>query len=536
MPPRTKLAIPTNAPLPHNHRLPSVSRHVFKTLSKLSRPSLLDLALDWLEETNIHNCAPYILAPNAEEEEGEDAPYLPGRSLEEVREIYSDLQARKGSKREVIDRIIEGDWRHGLTLFQVAMAETRYIIDRPTSQRWTALRLTKLKTSSTDKTTSVTDDNSRSTLPRFHVSTFLNSLQHELAPVTKAHYYLTRPTSTLPLTFLRILIHDSPYNTQRSVYATHPTNQPFSRSLFFAFPHGSPYIYISQPTLGGTSTTTATESTSLRSVIIDAVPKALSRPHARYKLEPTSLSTKSLHALLDMRGPDGKGSAQGGWGIFTDLDEVGSALDYRDERAKEREKKRKAVLEAEEEGKENEGATDGSLRKRNLPILGRQPSPRAKRRKLVAEGRFGKSGMPEDGKGIERFDVRLDDPFPVISAKGDVEEAAKASERNESRSGHDEAATKKKGRKARPSMLDKSVTEVDEDTGQTDLTITQDGEWTPDVRLSFQGAHVFAGIRQLVEKGVIDGKRMPGWMTGEASVSIGVVRDGRIRIQGNGLV
>jgi central kinetochore subunit Mis15/CHL4 len=53
--------------------------------------------------------------------------------------------------------------------------------------------------------------------------------------------------------------------------------------------------------------------------------------------------------------------------------------------------------------------------------------------------------------------------------------------------------------------------------------------WRPFVRLTFHGSHVFAGIRQLVESGIIDGERMPGWMTGEEGVTIGAVRNGRIR-------
>ena len=48
-------------------------------------------------------------------------------------------------------------------------------------------------------------------------------------------------------------------------------------------------------------------------------------------------------------------------------------------------------------------------------------------------------------------------------------------------------------------------------------------------RIAFTGTHVFAGIRQLVEEGIIDGEKMPGWMTGEAAVTIGAVREGRIR-------
>ncbi|GJD01903.1 CHL4 family chromosome segregation [Colletotrichum higginsianum] len=60
--------------------------------------------------------------------------------------------------------------------------------------------------------------------------------------------------------------------------------------------------------------------------------------------------------------------------------------------------------------------------------------------------------------------------------------------------------------------------------------------WAPNVKLTFHGSHVFAGMRQLVENGIIDGERMPGWLTGEEGVTVGAVRHGRIRgHKGSGL-
>ena len=520
MAPRSKLAIPTGAPLPHTHRLPPASRDVFKTLLRLSRPSLINLALDWLKDTNTPYCNPFLQA-YADEQDDENAPYLPAQSIEDLRELYEELQARRGSKREIIDRIVEGDWRHGLTLYQLAMAETRYLIDYPTAQRWTALHFSKLKAgTSGDASLSYVNNNSIATLPRFHAPTFLTNLQREISPITKAHYHLTRPSDpSLPLTFLRIYIHDSPYNTQRSLQTTSKASSS-SRSLFLAFPDGAPYIYISLTT--SSSPTSANETQCLRKVIIDAVPKALSRPQERYKLEPTSLSTKSLPALLQMRGKDGTNCAQGGWGIFADLDKCGSVLDYRGEEEK-KEGKRKQGAEDEEESKESLG---GAVQQKKT-LIGTQESPGAKRRKLVAEGRFGTSALPDDGKGIERLDVRLDDPFPFVPAQPAVEAAAAVRARKSSLQERSTTSESNKGsRKAHASLLDKPTAE-DHDVDE----IVDNEEWTPDVRLSFQGSHVFAGLRQLVENGVIDGRRMPGWMTGEASVSIGVIRDGRIRLK-----
>ncbi|KAL9095711.1 MAG: hypothetical protein Q9165_002143 [Trypethelium subeluteriae] len=532
MAPRSRLAIPTNAPLPHTHRLPPASRDVLKTLLRLSRPSLINLALEWLRDANRPFCTPFLQAYTDDQEE-ENAPYLSAHSIEELTEIYEELQVRKGTKREVVDRIVEGDWRHGLTLYQLAMAEAQYLFDHPTAQRWTALRLSKLKPStSQDTTLSHTENTPTAILPRFHAPTFLNNLQREISPIVKAHYHLTRPSDpSLPLTFLRIYIHDSPYNTQRSLQSTSNKASPASRTLFLAFPDGAPYIYVSHTS--SSASTSTNESHSLRKAIIDAVPKALSRTQERYKLEPTSLSTKSLPALLQMRGKDGMNCAQGGWGIFADLEACGSVLDFRRDEERREERTRRKLEEGHGEDEDKENRVEGEAQQRKRSFLGPQESPDAKRRKLVAEGRFGNSGLPDDGTGIERLDVRLDDPFPVVPVEAGAEAGAAASGRRPLRQEPSTTAgSNQVGRKLRPSLLDKSAREEDQ---SADGTLDKD-EWIPDVRLSFQGSHVFAGLRQLVEKGVIDGKRMPGWMTGEASVSIGVVTDGRIRVKADGLV
>jgi len=36
------------------------------------------------------------------------------------------------------------------------------------------------------------------------------------------------------------------------------------------------------------------------------------------------------------------------------------------------------------------------------------------------------------------------------------------------------------------------------------------GGWRPDVRVTFHGQQVFAGIREHVEAGIVDGEKMPG--------------------------
>lgn len=110
---RPRVALPSTTALAHGDRLPVDSALVSRTLYRLSRSALLMLAQHWLSDEHQPMCAPYILSsrdraePEAEAEAG---MYAAARSLEELRELYADMQARRGTKKEVIDRIVEGDW------------------------------------------------------------------------------------------------------------------------------------------------------------------------------------------------------------------------------------------------------------------------------------------------------------------------------------------------------------------------------------------------------------------------------------------
>jgi len=269
MAPRTQLAIPTTSALPHSHRLHPGSHDVYRTLSRLTRSSLLELALDWLDGTNVQLCEPYLLDEEHDDDDSfVDAPYEPSQSIEELQEVYREYQSRKGTKREIIDRIVEGDWRRGLTLYQLAMAETRYLIDHPTSQRWNALKLSK-KGDAEDTTDEDLQRDRQDHLPRFHAHTFLLNLQREISSITKAHHYLTRP-QMLPVTLLRIFLYDSPYNTQRSVTDASMPKQGLSdsmKSIFVVFPDGSPSVYVSLPTAAVQAS--GAEGRSLQKIVIE---------------------------------------------------------------------------------------------------------------------------------------------------------------------------------------------------------------------------------------------------------------------------
>ncbi|KAK0748551.1 centromere protein Chl4/mis15/CENP-N [Apiosordaria backusii] len=460
----SRISVPTTARLPSSLRVNPSNPTVTKTLSRLSRASLISVALDWLDEDNLSLATPYLRPDQEEDDVNEDDGdfYPPASSPEELREEYLSLQTRKGSKREILDRIITGDWRHGLSLYQLAIADLQYLYDHPTSQKWSAYKIVPLKSPTEDDNGEVQPleiDKTSLCIPRFHPSLFLKSLQAQILPDIKAHYNLDRH-KTLPLLILRIFVIDSPYNTPLSLSSPTSTVDTSSKTILIAFPDASPNIFISKPVSTGPATGGVSESKSLRALLVEGIPKALSLPRQR-------------------EGRDEGECGGGGWSV------------YADEKVKE--SPLSTVLlppspplsddAAEEEG---EGIYD--KKRKAKPTVEERVRKRAR---LVAQARFGGTGRVGDGKGVERVDLVMEDVFSGVGGED--------GEGNQNDDGDDE-------------------------------------DWRPNVRLTFHGSHVFAGIRQLVECGIIDGEKMPGWMTGEEGVTIGAVRNGRIRgHKGSGL-
>ncbi|KAF6821661.1 chl4 family chromosome segregation [Colletotrichum sojae] len=469
-----RFSIPTTGRLSPDARLPTSSITVQKALSRLSRSSLLNLIFAWISDENAPLCAPSL-----GEDTIDDVFYQPAETLEELRSIYTDLQSRKGSKREVIDRITEGDWKQGLTLHQLAMADAQYLQDHPTSQKWTAYRILPIKPTvyAGDEEQPPEADKESLNLPRFHPSTFIDKLQSHVLPDVKAHYHIHRPQD-LPLAILRIFIIESPYNTSMlhlgngSVSADSDIDS--SRTLYIAFPDGSPYIYLSKSQTTGPLG--AAESKSFRNLVVEGIPKALSRPRERYMLKPTNVSTKNITALLYTRGNGRTNAAGGGWNIYADRKKNESPLN--------------TLLPTPPLSEESSDDSD----------LYRPAGPKrkmddkdgtdkfTKRARLCAQARFGDTAHIDDGLGIERMDITIEDPFP------------------------------------------RSMLPEEEDGSRGEQSTEKEAPgWTPNVKLTFHGFHVFAGMRQLIESGIIDGQRMPGWLTGEEGVTVGAVRHGRIR-------
>lgn len=518
-----RISVPTTARLPSTLRLDSSSSTVLKHLNRLNRQSLLALVLDWLDDNNVQICAPYLRDHQDDDEDDDPADlYPPLSSVDELRDLYSDMQTRKGSKREVVDRIVEGDWRHGLTLYQVSMTDLQHLYQNPTSQKWSAYQIIPLKTPTPQQAAEDDGppkiDSTSLAVPRFHPSTFLQNLQAQVLPDVKAHYSFDRPKD-MALLLLRIFTLDSPYNTK---LATSVADGDASRTIYVAFPDGSPYVYISKPQSIGPAA--SSETKSLHALVIEGIPKALSRPRQRYTLKTTALSTRHIEELLHRRGPGRTNSAGGGWSVYAD------------------EKKKESPLgtllpspplsEEDDSGSTKKSGQGQASRTRAVSPDTARHERRAKRARLVAQARFGDSARIDDGRGVERVDIVIDDPFRVETDPMHDDGAAPERESDSPQSRPIDNSVR---RSTMDMAFDRAREQDDEGGGGSDLD-GDDETWRPSVKMTFHGPHVFAGVRQLVEAGIIDGERMPGWLTGEEGVTIGAVRHGRIRgHRGSGL-
>ncbi|KAI0901371.1 CHL4-domain-containing protein [Annulohypoxylon nitens] len=535
-----RLSLPTTARLSSSLRVDPANNTVIKTLNRLSRSSLLSLVLDWLDERNQSLCPPLLLRPDVPEDDDEDDFYPPAHSLPELQDLYETMQARKGGRREVVDRILEGDWRYGLSLYQLAMADLRYLYDHPGSLKWTAYRIQLLKTPDHENDAEGPErpDKESLTVPRFHPSTFLQNLQGEVLPDVKAHYNFDRPKG-MPLLLLRIFVIDSPYNTDLAVSTRHrgrPNNSTgpgtsnattsfdASRTIYVAFPDASPHIYITKTASGSSAAASAAgEAKSLRALIVEGIPKALSRPRERYALKSTNLSTKNLNAMLAHKGAGRTNAAAGGWGVYAGT----ATADIKADSPLQTLLPTPPLSDASSFDAEGDGDRAAKRRKVVRDLGEEEDESQFKRARVAAQARFGNAARVDDGKGVERLDVLIQDPFPADIASDDEDEDE-----------DDSAVASRRKSKGRQSMLDMSISQdlEDADGGGKERNKEGDRGWTPQVRISLHGSHVFAGVRQLVEAGIVDGGKMPGWLTGEEGVTIGAVRDGRIRgFRGSGV-
>ncbi|EWC45867.1 hypothetical protein DRE_04874 [Drechslerella stenobrocha 248] len=436
------------------YRLPP-SPQLTRYLLRLSKPSLEKLVFDWLRAPI---CAPN-LTPTDEDFQYEEEPQ--DATLEQVEDAYRELSLRK----DIVARVFEREWRDGLTMHQVAQVDTQYILDHPSSLKWTAseLVLEEGKKLIGDK------------LPKFQPVVFCKSLADIMDPMVQCHsYYITHPTLTL--TLVRLSLHD-PYPLPK-------TPPPANQILFLAVPVSSPYLFFTP------------QRSRLADICRKSLPIALSSQHRRYDIISTSLSAKTLEALMARKGHErGDIGAGGGWSVYA-IEGEGAVDGSPLETTRPRPAKRRS-LDADNDGSE-EPKDEGSRE-------------RWKRKKL-AEGRFGTSALANDGTGLERIEVKLREVWPRQKA---LPMPLKLSTQDTSNNAAPEADVKGKG-KGPPRKKDISAIGDDSDSGEEggDLPWTSK-RWVPNVDVVLEGTHVFAGVRTLTEEGIFDGGKIPTWMTGE---------------------
>lgn len=215
---------------------------------------------------------------------------------------------------------------------------------------------------------------------------------------------------------------------------------------------------------------------TLRGIVRDALPKALSKPHERYKLEATSLTAKSLKTMLALRGNGRTNEANGAFSIFANAVLEGTPIDPRNPTTVSPEDYRG------DHDKENNMNQHELKRTRQIAQTETTCSPATKRRKLAVMSRFGTSGTASCQATLNRLDIRLLD---------------------------------------RPDD-DENQTASDDENSDDEHRVNSGYAMS----LSFTGNNVIAGFRRLAELGVVDPTRMPSWMTGEEGVSSAVIRRG----------
>ena len=306
-----------------------------KSLSRLSRSSLIDLALEWLQQSS--QCQPYLACNRTiNESEEEDYLFTPAGDVDELRDIYDSLRQDDGaaSKGHVVDRIVDGDWRRGLSLHQLAMVDLAYLEQHDTALRWSALRLVPLDdgvaaSNSTDgppaKKRKVHHE--RPQYPSISPAAFVAALKSEISALVKAHYHLHRLPAPYNLAILRLYISPKSTFAPRDSSVPRPPRHAVDpgRVMYIALPDSCPYVYISvsgsaNPSGGGVGARykngraqAKLDMASMKRIILGAIPKAMSRPHERWALEQTKLTAKSLRTICKLRGNEKPGTSGGAY-------------------------------------------------------------------------------------------------------------------------------------------------------------------------------------------------------------------------------
>jgi central kinetochore subunit Mis15/CHL4 len=499
-----------------------MSTATIKSLCRLTATQLTDLALHWLAQPTAAS-EPYLRSNRSlDESDEEDYLFPPARSLSELKAIWKNLSLdidshgvgkQKHNKQYLIDRIVDGDWRRGLSLYQHATIDFAFLSTHDTALRWTGLKIVPLEHDAESeapeeppsKKQKITHTKTTHLLyPTISPTTFVSALRTQVSPIVKAHYQLTHLGgiyNELPIVRL--------YLTPEKAFAPHQSNIPRNarlatdsgRTIYIALPRSSPHVYIA---VSGTAPATAAASqqakqakvdiTNMKRLVIEAIPKALSRRHERWALEGTKLTVRSLKSVCALRGGGSRPATAGGafakffaGQTIADSDspvDEGHNIENEDSCEAEagptdvlgRKRKRSKSSEGDEEHEEHE----------NSMFFPEQPTRSEQSAEDALDAHFGPTSNTSRAK-LDRVTVKITDVVLQIDPEQSVVEQS-MSKRN---------------------------------------TV----DCAP-VGITFAGPDVVLGLRMLAELGLVGGDqqqigldldKMPGWMAGDQGQSLIVV-------------
>jgi central kinetochore subunit Mis15/CHL4 len=486
-----------------------------KSLSRLSRTSLIELCLQWSQSQHSN---PYLASNrNLLESDEEDYLHEPAKDVQDLRRIYEDLRLSfttkdQVSKQDIIDRIVDGDWRRGLSLHQLATIDFACLEQNDAAFRWTALRLVPLIKPEGEaihpaKRRKVSTERSDQPLyPQITPTVFLANLKAQISPLVKAHYTLHRLKSGPNLTILRLyIVPNEVFDPKKSLIPKTPKDSiDFGRVVYIAVPDSCPYVYVSVSGNSGTLTASKTRILSSTKVdiattkrlIFEAIPKAFSRPQERWAMQSTKLTTKSLKALCLLRGNGRQGTAGGAFSQFSDGYE-NQNFSKEDTWSSDR----------------KAGITLSRPFDQPTPTCIQLPTPPPEKISELEMNVFKRFGSISGAMlaSLNRFHVQICNiTSPPPSA------LSKSSEQTHGRG--------RKRKRLSLEEIENGVQQIAQDGSEVSEQRNNDLE-PSGLSLSFSGTDVFAGLRQLALLGpeYIDLGKMPAWVTGEKGVSALVV-------------
>ncbi|KAJ4524900.1 chromosome loss- protein [Exophiala dermatitidis] len=298
-----------------------------KSLGRLSREAIIDLVLSWLKEPG--SSTPYLLN-NRKLFEADEEDYLhtPAETIKELEKLYRQFLTDKSNyrKQDIIDRIVDGDWRRGLSLHQHASIDFAHLEQNDNALRWTALKLvplTKLQdesheeehTYSSRKRRKLNHDCCDTKYPQISPRTFVSSLRAEISPLVKAHFHIHRMPALYGLTIIRLYITlDAAFRPRSSKIprrVKHATDA--GRVMYIALPDSCPFVYVSlsgsikrdgrakSARDSGEAVMSRVNMATMKKIILEAIPKAVSRPQERWALQSASLTARSLRSICRLR-------------------------------------------------------------------------------------------------------------------------------------------------------------------------------------------------------------------------------------------